>query len=81
MNENKMLIIVFAILIGVFIFYEKSNDKSNESDSSGSNSKSHSENKSNKNNESKDNNDEEDDSSYRAPDGNDIVKLNKVKED
>ena len=59
----------------------KSNDKSNESDSSGSNSKSNSENKSNKNSESKDNNDEEDDSSYRAPDGNDIVKLNKVKED
>ena len=56
----------------------KSNDKSNESDSSGSNSKSNSENKSNKNSESKDNNDEEDDSSYRAPDGQDIVKLNKV---
>ena len=60
---------------------DKSKSKSNESDSSGSSSKSksNSEKKSDKNSESKgDNNDEEDDSSYRAPDGQDIVKLNKV---
>ena len=38
--------------------------------------------KSSKNSESKGNNDdEEDDSSYRAPDGQDIVKLNKVNAD
>ena len=67
---------------------EGSNDKSkSDTESSGSNSKSksNSENKSSKNNESKDNtnnknneDDEEDDSSYKAPDGQDIVKLNKV---
>jgi len=65
---------------------EESNDKSKSgSESSGSNSKSNSENKSSKSNESKDNtndknndDDEEDDSSYKAPDGQDIVKLNKV---
>ena len=63
---------------------EESNDKSkSESESSGSNSKSNSE-KSNKNSESKDNSknkkdgDEEDDSSYRVPDGQDIVKFNKM---
>ena len=63
-----------------------SKSKSNESDSSGSSSKSksksNSEKKSSKNSESKGNNDdEEDDSSYRAPDGQDIVKLNKVNAD
>ena len=68
---------------------EDSNEKSksNESDSSGSKSNSGSDNKSNKNNESKDknnntnnknNDDDEEDSSYRAPDGQDIVKLNKM---
>ena len=60
---------------------DKSKSKSNESDSSGSSSKSksNSDKKSDNNSESKgDNNDEEDDSSYRAPDGQDIVKLNKV---
>ena len=59
---------------------DKSKSKSNESDSSGSSSKSksNSEKKSNKNSESKDNNNEEDDSTYRAPDGQGIVKLNKV---
>ena len=64
--------------------------KSNDSEMSGSSSKSNSENKSNKKSESKENTnnnnnnddeDEEDDSSYRVPEGNDIVKLNKVNED
>ena len=68
---------------------EGSNDKSkSDTESSGSNSKSksNSENKSSKNNESKDNTnnknneDDEEDSSYRAPDGQDIVKLNKVQD-
>ena len=63
---------------------DESKSKSNESESSGSSSQSNSENKSNKNNESKDKNsknDEDDDSSFRAPDGQGIVRLNKADED
>ena len=67
---------------------EESNNKSksNDSESSGSSSQSKSEKKSDKNNESKDknsnnnSNNDEDDSSYRAPDDQGIVKLNKVDE-
>ena len=61
-----------------------SKSKSNESESSGSSSQSNSDNKSNKNNESKDKNsknEEDDDSSFRAPDGQGIVRLNKADED
>ena len=63
---------------------DESKSKSNESESSGSSSQSKSENNSNKNNESKDKNsknDEDDDSSFRAPDGQGIVRLNKADED
>jgi len=65
---------------------DESKSKSNESESSGSSSQSNSENKSDKNNESKDKNsnnknDEDDDSSFRAPDGQGIVRLNKADED
>ena len=60
---------------------EESNEKSksNESDSS-ENSESKSGDKSNKNSESKENNnnDGDNDSSYAAPDGQDIIKLNKA---
>lgn len=63
---------------------DESKSKSNESESSGSSSQSNSDNKSNKNNESKDKNsknEEDDDSSFRAPDGQGIVRLNKADED
>ena len=63
---------------------DESKSKSNESESSGSSSKSNSDNKSNKNNESKDKNsknEEDEDSSFRAPDGQGIVRLNKADED
>ena len=65
---------------------DESKSKSNGSESSGSSSQSNSENKSDKNNESKDKNsnnknDEDDDSSFRAPDGQGIVRLNKADED
>jgi CRP-like cAMP-binding protein len=67
---------------------DKSKSKSNDSESSGSNSKSKSnsdkssdnksESKDHKDDKKNEEEDEEDDSSYRAPDGQDIVKLNKV---
>ena len=67
---------------------DKSKSKSNDSESSGSNSKSKSnsdkssdnksESKDQKDDKKNEEEDEEDDSSYRAPDGQDIVKLNKV---